>query len=947
MGHIKSRKVVGIVFTLCLVGVDGCGGGSSTGSDETGDSGSDAEIGASDAATDSVGDAGKDSANDTNVDAHIDVDTGVDAGTDTDADIDTECENGCLIDSDCFSQSEANPDNPCEICDIDHSVTGWSDNDGASCDDELFCTENDSCLAGDCSENDGSPCDEDEDCLETERRCCVPEVAAYQDCNADGDVASFDDCGNELSVSEDCPDEHGACNAGLCGCDDGWTGDDCSQCLVYVDENDGDDDNDGASWNDALATLQAAIYEAAADGCHVWVAEGSYTPTVRSILGDDRSVTVTLSPGLELYGGFGGFETALEERDTERFHSIINGEIGLDGSADNAYNVVTGADGCVLDGFIITGGNADDATVNGGGLRLIGGDMTVVNCRFDDNESASDGGGIYVEDGDLVISGSGFTDNRSDNGGGVLCRNGSLSVDGSVFVHNSGYGGGLASRSCDCTISNSRFSGNRAEYWAGAASFTAASGSVSPSTSIITNSVFVNNRSDDRGGAIAVFGEGLTIYNSTFTLNRADDSGGGLYIGPDSDVTIANTILWANANPDTGEASQVVISSDTASVSIGTSLVQDDCSSINYATCSGGNRSGEPRFFDARSGDVRLRYDSDAIDRGNDSLAPATDIDGTERYQDPNRTDGSFGYSDMGAHEHDGAPRLIRAFGYGKDLTAVFSKPVTEASSGDAEFTLDNGVAITSSEIDATGYRVSLSSDTVLDEDETYTLTAAGLVDQNDAPLPDGSSATVDVYGSLVVETFDDNLLPAWHFVDDAGANINGPSDWAVVDQVLYQRSNIYGESGDARYGTRMLMQPSPGAWPQWNNYLVSADIESGDNDGLGLVFRHHGENLYYKIDLDSQRSFSRLYEVHANDHRILASTSAVPYLPNAPFKLLVEVHNAEMWVFIDGESVFSFPVIDETTTDGGGNSGIAGLYTWGSGDTGDVAFDNVSVTGN
>jgi hypothetical protein len=144
-----------------------------------------------------------------------------------------------------------------------------------------------------------------------------------------------------------------------------------------------------------------------------------------------------------------------------------------------------------------------------------------------------------------------------------------------------------------------------------------------------------------------------------------------------------------------------------------------------------------------------------------------------------------------------------------------------------------------------------------------------------------------------------------------------------------------------------MLMQPGPGVWPVWTNYVVSADIVNGDNDGIGLVFRHHGENLYYKVDLDSQRSFTRVYKVHQNVHTILAETPVRPYVPNTPFNLKVEVHNAEMWIFIDNLSVFDHPIIDEATTDGGGNSGIAGLYSWGSGDDGDVVFDNVQVIGH
>ena len=110
---------------------------------------------------------------------------------------------------------------------------------------------------------------------------------------------------------------------------------------------------------------------------------------------------------------------------------------------------------------------------------------------------------------------------------------------------------------------------------------------------------------------------------------------------------------------------------------------------------------------------------------------------------------------------------------------------------------------------------------------------------------------------------------------------------------------------------------------------------------------RHHGENLYYKVDLDSQRSFTRVYKVHQDTHTLLGERTGRPYVPNTSFNLKVEVHDAEMWVFIDNVSVFDHPVMDETTTDGGGNSGIAGLYTWGSGDDGDVVFDNVQVIGH
>ena len=852
-----------------------------------------------------------------------------------------QCDDGCLIASVCYADGETDPDNPCLVCSPSSAVDNWSDNDGASCDDGNFCTTGDSCMAGVCSENSGTPCGAGETCLEDDDICCLSGVPDYLACNDLYDVASFDECGNELSVIEDCPDSTGTCSSGICGCIDGWTGDDCDQCVVYVDQSSGDTGHSGRSWDQALATVQAGIFAAAADHCQVWIAAGTYYPTVETTLGDARSKTITLSPGLTLYGGFSGSETDVDERNPEQYETVLSGDIGTVGDrTDNAYHVVTGADGCVLDGITISDGYAWNGATAGGGLTLTTGTMTIVNCTFDGNQSYNRGGGIFVEDGDLTVTDSRFIDNASSNGGGVLCRDGRLSIDKSTFTDNEGYGGAIGSQTCDCTITNSRFLNNNSEYWGGGLTIGSSSSSMPPSTSSLTNCVFINNRSESRGGGISVFGEVVSLNNCTLTLNRAEDGGSGLYVSSDSDMTITNTIFWANSHPDTAVGSQIQILDDTASVTISSSLIQEGCAAIEHATCSSGNVSRDPRFIDARAGDVRLRPDSYAIDYGNDDLAPDLDIDGLSRYAWDE-------YTDIGAHEYDGHTRLVRAYGQGNEVTAVFSYLIFESTEG-ATFTLTNGPAVVSRTFDSRGYRIVMTLDTPLATDGDYSLTISGIVDYLARPIPEPISTEIAVYRPLVDETFDDNLMPDWHFVDDAGAVINAPSDWAVADQVLYQRSNIYGESGDARYGTRMLMQHSTGIWPQWTNYIVSADIVSGDNDGLGLVIRHHGENLYYKVDLDSQRSFTRIYKVHQGIHTLLDErSSTTPYTRNTPFNLKVDVHNAEMWFYINGTSVFDHPVIDETTTDGGGNSGIAGLYTWGSGDDGDVAFDNVQVIGH
>ena len=141
---------------------------------------------------------------------------------------------------------------------------------------------------------------------------CIPE--SYLGCGADGDVHWFDSCDVEGEEVSDCLDEasNGACEAGVCGCAPGYTGDDCARCLIYVVGAGGSDSNDGDSWEEGLATMQAGINAAAAEGCEVWVKEGVHKPTEdptgSSAPIDEQTKTILLKEGVDLYGGFDGDE---------------------------------------------------------------------------------------------------------------------------------------------------------------------------------------------------------------------------------------------------------------------------------------------------------------------------------------------------------------------------------------------------------------------------------------------------------------------------------------------------------------------------------------------------------------------------------------------------------------------------------------------------------------
>ncbi|MGE3458258.1 MAG: hypothetical protein AB7O24_24295, partial [Kofleriaceae bacterium] len=58
---------------------------------------------------------------------------------------------GCTINGTCFGDGQRDPLNPCLICDIDQSTTAFVNNDGAACDDDMFCTTDDTCSAGVCA----------------------------------------------------------------------------------------------------------------------------------------------------------------------------------------------------------------------------------------------------------------------------------------------------------------------------------------------------------------------------------------------------------------------------------------------------------------------------------------------------------------------------------------------------------------------------------------------------------------------------------------------------------------------------------------------------------------------------------------------------------------------------------------------------------------------------
>ncbi|HRF46545.1 MAG TPA: choice-of-anchor Q domain-containing protein [Anaerolineales bacterium] len=238
---------------------------------------------------------------------------------------------------------------------------------------------------------------------------------------------------------------------------------------------------DGLTWSTAMSSLQDAL-AFATRGTEIWVAQGLYFPDNGVMQTPNaRSATFSMKDLVNLYGGFAGHETTLAQRDPAAFSAVLSGDllqndVNTDGNwvaerytdqvgADNAYHVVTAGSGLfgTLDGFIITGGNADGGSPNnvGGGLYNAGSQIALRNLVFSGN-SAVGGGGLLNTGSGSTLTNAVFVGNFGTFGGGMQNDGGSNGTLTNVTFSGNvgGLGGGLFNANSNPLLVNVTFSGN-------------------------------------------------------------------------------------------------------------------------------------------------------------------------------------------------------------------------------------------------------------------------------------------------------------------------------------------------------------------------------------------------------------------------------------------------------------------------------------------------------
>jgi len=312
----------------------------------------------------------------------------------------------------------------------------------------------------------------------------------------------------------------------------------------------------------------------------------------------------------------------------------------------------------------------------GGGVALVGDVGSLLQSNRIVANAASEGAGVYCQGSDAILAENLIRAHRDsiDRGAGIACVGGSttrieanrieenaaaegaglylaeqseVSVLRNHVLHNNtfGDGAGILARSARATFEGNVIAANVARRGRGAGLFLSLSRSVIASSTIADNEARAPHPETTSGGGIYIHDSTVEVYNSIFWHNRSDE-------GAQIDRFFGNL-------------------------------------SVDFSIVEGGwpgneNLDADPLFVGIATGDLHLRIDSPAVDRG-DPTAPvlgSVDIDGEARVIDGDRTGG--GRVDIGADEM--RPEIAARFGRVSDSARCLTNVLfINGSAGDRE----------------------------------------------------------------------------------------------------------------------------------------------------------------------------------------------------------------------------------------------------------------------
>jgi predicted outer membrane repeat protein len=247
---------------------------------------------------------------------------------------------------------------------------------------------------------------------------------------------------------------------------------------------------------------------------------GNGIPILRASLTDLTLESLTLKNAVSNQVG-GAVRAKSLVATSVSFINNVSGAGGGMGGGIYSFGDVT------LDRTVFRGNSADSGPGSKGGAVHALGDLVITDSTFVNN-SSNQGGAIYVV-GDTVVSESSFSGNTADDGGAIYMvydspwAESSFTITDTSFSGNRAdfYGGALFVDVYLLNISGSTFRGNSAGEYDGGAIYSD-DGEV-----VVNRSTFVANVAGGNGGAISSDEDGIQVASSTFSSNRAVSGLGG------------------------------------------------------------------------------------------------------------------------------------------------------------------------------------------------------------------------------------------------------------------------------------------------------------------------------------------------------------------------------------------------------------------------------------
>ena len=226
------------------------------------------------------------------------------------------------------------------------------------------------------------------------------------------------------------------------------------------------------------------------------------------------------------------------------------------------------------------------ASMEGGAISGKGAAIELVDCSFVGNRtertfrSPARGGALFLEEGSLRVTGGSFEANVADQGGAIyLFRTSSASFDGALFAADTASGGGGALMAIDVPVT-------------------------------ITHSVFRDNVAAKTSGGAILFGKAtLGLDHCTFHANVAAQDGSAIYVSTPIDVKLERCIVSAGRGAsalDGLDGRTMELSCCNVFGNEGGDWVRDLADQAGRA----GNVSADPRYRNAKEGDLTLADDS-------------------------------------------------------------------------------------------------------------------------------------------------------------------------------------------------------------------------------------------------------------------------------------------------------------------------------------------------